>query len=177
MEEKRLKPVIYTTNSRPKGSQNTTQQMFLIKALRVTNDPQKLKQMIGVRTDAEVFRTLDKLSMRKEYHAALEKAGVSFEFIVNGLRDLAEDAEKDGDKVKAFQILLKSLGMDKYDIEDGSGSGTWEDIIGSNSHGAQSVAALPAATGDDYHVTAPAVPLSAQKLREAENKMIKSIYD
>jgi len=45
--------------------------MLLLKALKVTQDPTELKKMIGVKTVAEVYRTLDKLSLRKEYHKAL----------------------------------------------------------------------------------------------------------
>jgi hypothetical protein len=77
----RLKPVIYTTNTYVSGAKNDIQQKMLLKALQITQDPKKLREMIGVKTVAEVYRTLDKMSMRKEYHNALAKSGISFDFI------------------------------------------------------------------------------------------------
>ena len=69
----RLRPVVYTTNTFKRGSQNTAQQIFLLKALQITQDPKKLRDMIGVKTVADVYRTLDKIAMRKEYHEALSR--------------------------------------------------------------------------------------------------------
>jgi len=125
----RLRPVIYPTNRIKHGAQNTTQQMFLLKALQVTSDPKKLKEIIGVKTVAEVYRTLDKLAMRKEYHKALGKAGISFDYITRGIKGIAETSEKDDTRLKALQTLLKSVGMEKYDVETTETGGTWEDIL------------------------------------------------
>src|SRR3990167_402298 len=116
-ERIRLKPVVYTTNTFRRGAQNTAQQIFLMKALQVTQDPIKLKQMMGFRTVAEVYRTLDKISMRKEYHEALARHGVSFDFIVKGIKTIAETGFKDSDKLNAHKVLLKSVGLEKYDSE------------------------------------------------------------
>lgn len=103
--------------------------MLLLKALKVTQDPKELKRMIGVRKVADVYRTLDKLSLRKEYHKALEDKGLTFDYIVQGIKDVATGKfTKDDVKLKAFLALLKSLGMDKYE-ESTTGGGSWEDLL------------------------------------------------
>lgn len=174
----KLKPVIYTTNFFKKGSQNNAQQMFLLKALQVTQDPHKLRQMIGVRTVAEVYRTLDKLSMRKEYHEALARKGISFDFIVDGIKGIATDGEKDGDKLKALQTLLKSVGLDKYDSEGGVGIGTWEEaLLKSIEEQKSSQKQVESKALPTYEVHRPEVPDSIKKLREEEQEMTSSIYE
>lgn len=180
MEEKiKLRPIVYTSNYFKRGHNNTTQQMFLLKALQVTQDPKKLREMIGVKSVAEVYRTLDKLAMRKEYHEALSRSGISFDFIVSGIKDIAQTGFKDGDKLKAFQILLKSVGMEKYDNESGGSSGTWEEEL------LKSIEAAKTKEGDtvteapqlQYEVKTPIVPESARKAQEDEQEMTSSIYE
>jgi hypothetical protein len=177
----KLKPVIYTTSYYPRGTQNTTQQILLLKAMKLTQDPQELKKMIHVKTVAEVYRTLDKLAMRKEYHEALAKAGISFEFIVDGLKDLAVGSKQDGDKLKALQTLLKSLGMDKYDGDASSSTGSWEEALLKQ---IESNKELPAPSAEDkdsgpsvYEVVQPEIPESAKRQIEEENETLGSIYD
>lgn len=130
-KDKKLKPVIFVAtrcNVRRKNVDNVFQQNMLLNAMTVTHDPKKLKEMIGVRTVAEVYRTLDKLSLRKDYHKALAQAGIDFNFIVKGIKDVAINAFKDADKLSAYKTLLKSVGMDSYD-ESTSGGGSWEDTL------------------------------------------------
>jgi hypothetical protein len=175
----RLRPVVYTTSYFKRGAQNTAQQMFLLKALQVTQDPKKLKQMIGVKTVAEVYRTLDKLAMRKEYHSALARAGISFDFIVNGIKDIATSGFKDGDRLKAYQTLLKSVGLEKYDSESAGVSGTWEEEL-LKSIEAQKSKELSSPTPSEpekYDVKFPEVPESARKAKEEEAEMTSSIYE
>ncbi len=177
--ERKLKPVVYTTNYFKRGTQNTTQQMFLLKALQVTQDPKKLKEMIGVKTVAEVYRTLDKLAMRREYHESLARYGISFDFIVNGLKDLAVDSIKDGDKLKAYQTLLKSVGMDTYDGDATGSTGTWEELLLKKMEEEKS---LPAGVSDpaeveEYTVNTPAIPDSVKKSQAEEDEVLSTIYD
>jgi hypothetical protein len=178
MEERktRLKPLVYSSNKYTSGSQNTTQQMLLLKALQVTQDPKKLREMIGVRTVAEVYRTLDKLSMRKEYHEALARSGISFDFIVEGLKGIAVAAEKDDTKLKAFQTLLKSVGMDTYKESDGGGSGSWEEVLLKKLDDAKGESAQIEGP-KEYDVKVPEIPESVKKIQEEERQMLSSIYD
>lgn len=177
----RLKPVIYTTSSFKWGAPERTQQLFLLKALQVTQDPQKLKQMIGVKTVAEVYRTLDKMAMRKEYHEALARKGISFDFIVGGIKKIAEEGYKDSDKLKAFEVLLKSVGMEKYDSDGGTGGDSWEDallkVIAEKKENPQLGPAIGGDAIPEYEVKQPEIPESAKKMREEEAEIFDSIYD
>ena len=180
MDEKRirLKPLVYTSSYFKRGAQNTTQQMFLLKALQVTQDPKKLRQMLGVKSVAEVYRTLDKLAMRKEYHEALAKAGISFDYIVGGIKGIAETGFKDADRLKALQTLLKSVGMDVYKEDTTAVKGTWEEVLLEKIKEGKEAEkpALPPAPLQ-YEVIQPVVPESAKKAQEEEREMTSSIYD
>jgi len=183
--KKKLKPVVYTTSYFPKGAPNKIQQNLLLKAMQVTSDPHELKKMIGVRTVAEVYRTLDKLSIRKEYHEALARNGVSLDYIVKGIKGVADMAEKDGDRIKAFQILIKSIGMDRYEATDDTGGGTWEETllkaIEEEKKLEADIGILPEVAGDEevkeYEVTPPEVPANIKKSQEETIELTKGIYD
>lgn len=174
---KNLKPVTFI-KGQGYHAQNTTQQKMLLSALRVTSDPQRLKEMIGVKTVAEVYRTLDKLAIRREYHKALGKYGVDFDFLVKGLKTIAEQAEHDGDRLKALQIFLKSVGLDKYE-SDTTGGGSWEDVLVKKIEESKAKDGTIPATNTPvlYDVKQPIMPehVKAQKLEEI--KIGKEIYE
>ena len=177
MENKtRLKPIVYSTDTFTSGSQNTTQQMLLLKALQVTQDPKKLREMIGVKTVAEVYRTLDKIAMRKEYHEALARNGISFDYIVGGLKNIAETGFKDSDKLKAYQTLLKSVGMDTYKEAAGT-SGTWEEELLKRIDDAKASQVAELAAPAKYEVKQPVVPDAVKKAQEEEREMTSSLYE
>jgi hypothetical protein len=177
---KNLKPVTFVngpySGGRARTTQNTTQQILLLKAMTVTQDPKKLRQMIGVRTVADVFRTLDKMAMRKEYHKALSKLGIDFEYIIKGIKDVCETAEKDDVRLKGYTTLLKSLGLDDYKEEGATDATGWEDILmkemetrGTN----KIIDSIPA----DYEVVTPKIPDSVKKQRALESAEGKSLYE
>lgn len=177
-QKPKLKPVVYTTSYFKRGYQNTTQQMLLLKAIQVTQDPEKLRQMMHFKKVAEVYQTMDKLVMRKEYHEALARNGISFDYLTGGIKKIAETGFKDADKLKAFQILLKSVGMDKYENADGGDSGTWEEEliksieIGKNKDGEKKLSAP-----EKYDVKQPEIPESARIAQEDEDDITSSIYE
>jgi hypothetical protein len=176
--QKRLKPIVYTTNYFKRGSQNTTEQMFLLKALQVTQDPKKLRDMIGVRTVAEVYRTLDKLAMRKEYHSALSRLGISFDYIAGGIKEIADNAGKAEVRLKAFETLLKSVGMEKYDDAGVASTGTWEEVLLKKIEEGKKDESKPAISAPEkYDVKVPEIPESVKKARSEEEEMLSSIYD
>ena len=182
MEDKKIKlrPVVYTTNYFKRGYQNTSQQMFLLKALQVTQDPKKLRQLIGVKTVAEVYRTLDKLAMRKEYHETLSKLGISFDYIAGGIKNIADNGYKDADKLKALQTLLKSVGMDEYKESDGGNSGTWEEeLLKAKEIESQKEkdGILKIAAPVQYEVVQPEIPASAKQAMDDEDELTSSIYE
>ena len=83
-EEKR--PVVFVGGNGQKSSsfynQNTYAQNLLLKALsQGVTDPQELKKISGLNRIADVYRSLDKLAIRREYHEALVANGVDLVFI------------------------------------------------------------------------------------------------
>jgi hypothetical protein len=177
MEKIRLRPVIVKGSEFKANYQNTAQQMFLLKALKITQDPKKLKEMMGVKTVAEVYQTLDKLAMRKEYHKSLAKAGISFDYITKGIKELADGAEKDDTRLKAFQTLLKSVGMEKYDVDAQGAGGTWEEVLLKKieEDKTNDVSALPAPV--KYDVVIPEIPASERLHQKEEEEVTGSVYD
>jgi hypothetical protein len=179
MEEKiKLRPIVYTSTHFKGGYQNTAQQMLLLKALQVTQDPKKLREMIGVKTVAQVYQTLDKLVMRKEYHQTLAKLGISFDFIAGGIKNIALSADKDDTKLKAYQTLLKSVGMDTYKEESSSISGTWEEVL------LKKIEEEKKLPGDidktliqRYNVNVPKIPESVRLSQGEEDETMSSIYE
>ena len=173
----RLKPIVYTANYFKSGAQNTAQQMFLLKALKITQDPKKLREILGVKSVAEVYRTLDKLVMRKEYHEALAKLGLSFEYIAGGIKKIADDGFKDSDKLNAFKTLLKSVGMDEYKENTTALTGTWEETLLKKIEEEKNTGVKQLAAPIQYEVKQPIIPESAKKKQDEEEEMTGSIYD
>lgn len=181
-----LKPVTFVSATYPRFGQNTTQQIMLLKALKVTNDPEKLRQLIGARKVADVLRTLDKMALRKEFHGALAAAGIDFEYIVKGLKGEAETAEKSADRIKVYQTLLKSLGMDKYD-DPVDGGAQWEESLIAKIEEDKKKKEIEAAENpalpspisntDEYAVVHPVVPESVKKRQQMEQEIGRSLYE
>lgn len=171
-----------TTSRYKRAAPEKAEQVILLKALQVTQDPKKLRQMMGVRSVVDVYRTLDKLSIRKEYHEALGRAGLTLDSVVGGIRDIAMAGEKDADRLKAWQTILKSLGLEKYEASDSPTGGTWEEELLKSLEKEKEKMALPAgvpveAPSEEYVVSVPEVPDSIKKLRQEEEELTKSIYE
>lgn len=153
---------------------------MLLKALKITQDPKKLKEMVGFKTVAEVFRTLDKLAIRKEYHRSLANKGVDFDFIVGGIKTECLQAGKSSDRLRGYQILLKSLGMDSYEDKAESGGGGWEDALQKviKSKENEKVIDVPVEDQDEeYEVKQPVVPESVKARKLLETAEGKGLYD
>ena len=173
----RLKPVTFISGKCNYQKQNNAQQVMLLKALKVTQDPKKLRQMIGVKTVADVYRTLDKMAMRKEYHEALSRSGISFDYLVEKTKEEIESGNaKSADKLNAIKMLLKSLGMEKYE-QEGIAGGSWEDLLlkATEKDEAKKIEA-PKAT-EKYEVKQPKMPDSIKKIKEREKLIGQSLYE
>jgi len=171
---KPLKPVVFVQGKYAYNAQNTTQQIMLLKALRVTSDPKKLRELIGVKTVAEVYRTLDKIAMRKEYHAALAQQGITFDYVVKNVKDVIDNAQKDSDKLSGLNMLLKSIGLDKYEETAISGGG-WEDAILKINSAAEEKGETPKVA--EYEVTEPIMPENIRIAKEKANNEAKGLYE
>ena len=109
MKRNKYKPVTFLAGQIGYYKNNTYQQELLLKAMQVSDDPKVLRDAIGVRAVADVVRTLDKLTIRKEYHESLSRKGVSLDYIVEGIKSIADTSPKDATKLKALQTLLRSV--------------------------------------------------------------------
>ena len=176
----KLKPVTFVSTKYSKHHQNTTQQIMLLNALKVTQDPKKLKEMVGLKTVAEVFRTLDKLALRKEFHKSLTDCGIDFRFIVNGIKTECLAGDKSSDRLKGYQILLKSLGMDTYDDKNEGGSGSWEEALQKvikNKEEDTKMIDAPATSAGEYEVKQPVMPESVRLRKQIESAEGQGLYE
>lgn len=99
---------------------------------------------------------------------------MDFTWIAKGLKVEAETAEKSADRIKALQIVLKSLGMDKYeDVQADTGS--WEDLILKSSDKAKEIEAP--IQDVEYAVTVPVMPDSLKKQKEDEGVIGRNLYE
>jgi len=172
----KLKPVVFVQGEYAYNAQDTSKQIMLLKALKVTQDPNKLRELIGVRAVADVYRTLDKIAMRKEYHSALARLGISFDYIVKNIKSEIDGGEKASDRLTALKMLLQSLGMDKYD-ETAIGGGGWEDVLQELREKKEKNGKEDQPSLKEYKVEVPEMPESVKKAKEEANKDSKELYD
>lgn len=170
----KLKPVIFVQGKYAYNAQNTAQQLMLLKALKITQDPKKLKELIGVRTVAEVYRTLDKISMRKEYHGALAKNNLTFDYIVQGIKKEIDTADKASDRLAGLNMILKSIGLDKYE-ETAIGGGNWEEALLNLKRSEFDKKDKPVVA--EYQVEEPKMPEHIRIAKEKANQEAKGLYD
>lgn len=172
---KKLKPVVFVQGRYEFNNQNTTQQIMLLNAMKITQDPKKLKELIGVKTVAEVYRTLDKIAMRKEYHSALATHGITFDYIVKNIKGEIDHAEKSSDRLAGINMLLKSIGLDKYE-ETAIGGGSWEEAL-------LAIKREKEKKGEEkntlveYEVIEPPMPEHIRKAKEKANEEARGLYD
>ena len=187
MNEEEKKPIHVKVTIKPKpvtfisGKYNyyhghdTFKELSLLKAMRITSDPKVLMQMTGIKKMADLTRTIDKISSRKEYNHALRSLGMDFDWIAKGFKKEAEFGEKSGDRIKALQIILKSLGMDKYE-DLPTDTGTWEDMVLKASEKKENLLEAPKEV-EVYEVNVPETPEAMKEMREKENRQGQSIYE
>lgn len=168
-----LKPVVFVKGQYGYTAQNTTQQLMLLKALKITHDPKKLREIIGVRTVADVYRTLDKIAMRKEYHGALAKNGITFDYIVTGIKGEIDNADKASDRLNGLNMLLKSIGLDKYE-ETAIGGGSWEEALLKVSEQKKEKSEL---LDVPYTIVEPPMPEEIRIAKEKANLEGRSLYE
>ena len=172
-EVKQLKPVIFEKGEYSFHRQNEFQQNLLLQALKVTTDPKKLKAMTGLKTIAEVYRTLDKLAIRKEYHEALTRQGIDLDTIVQGIQGICNDFfTKSDTRLKAYQTLLRSLGLEKYEEAPEASKKSWEDTLNEYFDKQNKQIVQP-----KYDVEIPEIPPEEQKRIEEERKMGEGLYE
>ena len=181
---KKLKPVVFVQGEKRFYAPNTYAQNILLKAMsKGVTSPQELRKLAGLKSVTDVYRTLDKMAIRKEYHDALQRNGISLDYIVQGLQDLAEAADKDSVRLSSYQTLLKSLGLDKYEKTEETGKG-WEEVVLAAVAKEEETKQIGDGTviegeidNNTYEVKAPDMPEAARKQRESEAELAKMLYD
>ena len=175
MINKKLKPVVYVKGRYNYHRQNLFQQNLLLRALQVTVDPIKLRDLAGFRTVTEVYRTLDKMSLRKEYHEALAMHGMDLDTIVGGIKEICFNAPSSSTRLAGYQILLRSLGLDEYRESLVAEKAGWEESLLKYAEKRQ-LEENPVMAGE-YEVIVPDIPQDEKEKEEKEMKIGKSLYE
>jgi hypothetical protein len=165
-------PPIFVTKTPADGSAvNTTYaQDQILKALSEgITDPKELAKLASLKKTADVYTVLDKLSLRKEFHAALDRANLSLDFIVRRLKTICENPD-DEVAIKGLSTVLKTIGLDKADDAAVQGQ-AWEDVVLANA----SLETEEVAPGK-YVVIQPAMPESLRKSKDAAKEAGKELY-
>ena len=177
----KLKPIVFIEGDRQFYRENRFAQNILLKALSDgITDINELRKMAGLKTAADVYRTLDKMAIRKEYHAALTRAGLDLDYLVNNIKSIIDSADTDGIKLKAVQTLLRSLGLDRYEKQEDTGKG-WEEAVIEAIEGKgkpkEIVEGELVEEVEDYEVKLPPMPEEEKKNQDEENKLGKELYE
>lgn len=174
MDNLKKKPVIFVQGDREFYRSNEYAQNLLLKAIsKGITDPKDLMKISGIKTVAGVFRTLDKMAIRKEYHAALGAAGIDLNYIVGGIKQICDGTEDDKIRLDAFKVLMKSIGLEKYDIAEESAKGWEEAILDAEKN---KVSVSTPIIDADYEVVIPQIPEKAKALRDIEIKNADELY-
>ena len=175
-----LKPIVFVQRNNKYYNKNLFQQNLLLKALTYTTDLDELKDIAKFHSKVEVLRSLDKLSIRKEYHNALVKNGLDLDYIVTEIKRITDEGGSEKVKLSALQGVLKSLGLEKYDIMETQGK-NWEEILLQIHDREKGAKEIPGKTEGsikgDYEVITPEIPEEERVRREQNKDMEKSIYE
>lgn len=154
---------------------NEYAQTILLKALKEgITDPNEMRKVAGLSTVADVYRTLDKLAIRREYHDALARQGVSFDEIIGGIKDLCENGKSDSIRLKGYQTILRSLGLDRYEKQEDAGK-SWEEVIIKATADKEKVKALDGEF-EVYSVDQPDTPVEEKERQVREAELGKQLY-
>lgn len=176
MAKQILKPVIFVRGKYGYYSQNTFQQNLLLKAMQVTVDPRELRKMTGLRTVAALYRTLDKLAIRREYQEALAMHGLTVDNLVKGLKQLLDSTKDQKIKLQIYTLLFKTLGIDQYVMEEDGDDSSWELMKNLQKSAAEKQAEKNIYEVKEYEVAVPSVPKEEEKKEKIERETARSIY-
>lgn len=174
-------PIILFSDDLTRGKSiksNIRKENRLLKGIVIHPDNMRAAaKFAGIRTMADAYRTLDRLSLRKDYQQTLATHGVDMNFIVTELKGLAIGADLDSTRLKAIQVFLKSLGLDSYGKEEEGATG-WEKTVGDliKKENRQTASELLAAQVP-YAVNRPVIPDSVIGERQKEDRLGKELYE
>ena len=170
-----IRPTVFVSGEYGRAKESATRQLQFLKAMNIAQDPKRFKQIIRARAAVDVFRTLDKIALRKEWMAALERNELDLDSVLQVLKNEMTDPDAKGsDRIRAAQIIIKSLGLDKYEDSSISG-GTWEDEIVKIAD--QGLKTISPGIVPEYEVTQPVIPESVKKQRKEQNDLGRALYE
>lgn len=178
------KPVVFVQGDVEKYRKNDYAQYLLLKALKDgITDPNELRKIIGASRIADVYRNLDKLAIRKEYHQALIDNNIDFNFIAKGIKALAEGGDTDKVKLASFQTLLKSVGLDKYEKQEEMSKNWEEELLEASRKDKERIEEIEEKKLDGvdkkigpYEVDVPIMPHDEKVKQEEEINFGKELY-
>jgi hypothetical protein len=176
MKNKKLPLIIFDTGTKKNNSitPDFKKQNLLLKGMLMNaGDVKQAAKYAGIKTMAEAFRTLDQLSLRKSFYDSLDNHDITLDYIVEKIKNIVENGDLDSVKLKALQVLLKTLGLDNYSDDERGGRG-WEETLIQALKNRQDTPVLEAKA---YEVNIPLVPPTEIEKRSKENTLGKELYD
>lgn len=178
--DSKKKPITVSDVKTTFYQENSYGQNLLAKALTDgITDPLELRKLAGMRTTAEVYRCLDKLALRREYHTALSKSGIGFGTIADKLKELM-DSPSQKIQLGAVNALMKSLGLEKYEQVEDAGKSWEEELIRVSEEArkeGRDFKQIEMEEFTDYEVVTPETPTSEKERQENERKIGRDIYE
>lgn len=174
-EPKKAIPVVHGGANHGSVNQDDYAQRMLLKAMGDgVTDPDELRKLAGLHSAAQLYRTLDRLAIRKEYHAALDRNGLTLDKIVASIMDIGYTSDSDNTRLNAWITLLKSLGVDRYEAVESQGK-SWEALL---VEAAEKRIGAPKqeAIAVDYEVVVPQMPKDEEERRVKEKQEADEFY-
>lgn len=157
------------------GKANIAKQNLLLRGLMISGSLESAAKYAGIQRAVDTFRTLDRISIRREYHEALSAEGIDLRYIVKGIKDRADNSPNESVRLNALKTLLASLGLDRYEVAE-EGNKSWEDrLLQMNVE--SNPKSLPFDTNNGYEVNVPQIPESVKQSRKQEEDLGRELYD
>lgn len=90
-------------------------------------DPEELKRLSGIKRSADLMVTMDRLSLRREFHEAMYRAGLTPDKLMTTLSDHVDSTDAKV-SIKAVEVTLKMLSMFRPESSSGDVK-SWEEIV------------------------------------------------
>lgn len=137
-------------------------------------DVDSIRKMAGLKHTAEVYMAIDRLSLRREFHASLAKHGLTMDYIVSSLKGLCDDS--DGKlKLDVLTTIIKALGLTKHDETTEASAKSWEETI------LEKVTDTTERVGEDgkvrYEVDVPDVPEDIAEVHRIQDQEGREVYE
>ena len=159
------------------GENNKMKEVLLLRAMTKSDKPKEWRKLSGIHSMTALWKTLDKMSIRKEYHEALVRNGIDLDTIVDGIAEIARDG-KESNRLRAWQTILRSIGLSEYKDAEMAGGVGWEDamrnILEDKVKGED--ARVLEGEVEAYDVVEPAIPEDEVGRLDDEKKMSEDLF-